>query len=308
MSTQLATKQQYMATSKLKARPPGEVIPKKPKILLYGPPGVGKTWFSLDFPQPYYIDTEGGASYKHYMDKLTKSGGQRMGPEDGSLDFATVIEQVQALATEKHGFGTLVLDSVTKLFNTSVANEAERLGDKDAFGASKKLPIAHMRRLVSWIQRLDMNVVLISHEKEEWGVNTKGDRVQIGKTFDCWDKLAYELDLTLAATKQGPSRYANVIKSRLQSFPDNERFPLDFAPFEERYGKEIIEKHAVPVVLASTEQVAEITRLLEVVKIDEKTIEKWKTAANAESFAEFTTEQADGVISHLNGKLNPAAK
>jgi len=296
-------------TSKLKAKPPGEVIAKKPKILIYGPPGVGKTWFSLDFPQPYYIDTEGGASYKHYMDKLTKSGGQRMGPEDGSLDFATVLEQVQALATEKnHGFNTLVIDSATKLFNTSVALEAERLGDKDAFGASKKPAIAYMRRLVSWIQKLDMNVILIAHQKEAWGINGKGDRVQTGVTLDCWDKLEYELDLSLAAIKQGPSRFITPIKSRLLSFPENERLPMEFAQFQERYGKEIISKEAVPIVLATEEQVKEIQRLLSIVKMDEKIIEKWKTAAGAETFEEFTTEQAAGVITALKAKVSGESK
>lgn len=86
-----------------------------------------------------------------------------MGPEEGALDFETVIGQLQALASEDHPFKTVVIDSITKLFNTAVANEAERLGAKDAFGASKKPAVAFMRRLVAWIQRLDMNVVLISH-------------------------------------------------------------------------------------------------------------------------------------------------
>jgi AAA domain len=47
--------------SRLAAIPPESVQPKKPKVLVFGPPGVGKTWASLDFPRVYYIDTEPGS-------------------------------------------------------------------------------------------------------------------------------------------------------------------------------------------------------------------------------------------------------
>ena len=127
-----------MAASKLKAKAPEEVQPGKTKGLIFGASGVGKTFFTLAFPAPYYIDTEGGADLRHYQERLKKAGGVYMGQEDGALDFAAIIEQIQALATEKHPYKTLIIDSITKVYQTAIANEAERLGDKDAFGASKK--------------------------------------------------------------------------------------------------------------------------------------------------------------------------
>ena len=214
--------------SKLKARAPEETKPGKSKILIYGPSGVGKTWFGLSFPRPYYFDTEQGADLKHYQKRLIEVGGRYMGPADGTLSFPTLIEQIQALATETHPFQTLVVDSITKLYQTCIAQEAERLGDKDAFGASKKPAIANMRRLVNWVSRLDMNVVFIAHETTEWGL-VNGNRSEIGKTPDVWDKLIYELHLTLAATKRGPERKATVRKSRLLGFPEGESFALDYA-------------------------------------------------------------------------------
>lgn len=292
----------------LKAKDPKAAEPSKPKMLIFGKPGVGKTWGALDFPSCYYIDTEGGADLAHYTDKLKRAGGVYMGPEDGSLDFSTVIEQFHDLATTKHGYKTVIVDSISKLFNTCIANEAERLGDKDAFGASKKPAIAYMRRLVAWVNRLDMNVLFIAHSKSEWGVDAKGERAEIGQTFDCWDKLEYELHLALEIYKQGPSRKARVRKSRLTGFPDASNFDWSFATFAERYGKDIIEKAATSISLATAEQVAEIERLLSLVKIEPATVEKWKSAANAEDFSEFTTAQADGVIKSLNNKLNPPTK
>jgi len=43
----------------LKAKLPEEVKATKPKFMIYGESGVGKTFFALDFPKPYLIDTEG---------------------------------------------------------------------------------------------------------------------------------------------------------------------------------------------------------------------------------------------------------
>jgi len=294
-----------MAT-KLKAKDPKAATPSKPKMLIYGKPGVGKTWQALDFPRCYYIDTEGGADLAHYTEKLIKSGGVYMGPGDGALDFQTVLEQFQALATEKHGFKTVIVDSISKLFATAIVQEAERLernGEKNEFSRDKKPAIAFMRRLVSWVNRLDMNVLFIAHSKSEWGLDGKGERTEIGQTFDCWDKLEYELHLALEITKQGPSRKARVRKSRLLGFPDGDVFAWAYERFAERYGKDIIEAEPTTITLANPEQLSELTHLLSVVKVDPATVEKWKTKAGAETFDEFTQEQADGVISYLKKTL-----
>ena len=290
--------------SKLKAKDPKAAEPSKPKILIFGKPGVGKTWWGLDFPSVYYIDTEGGADLSHYTDKLKKAGGVYMGPSDGSLDFHTVIEQFQALATETHKFKTVVVDSISKLFNVAVTLEAERLGDKDAFGASKKPAIAYMRRLVNWCSKLDMNVIFISHEKAEWGTDNRGERTQIGVTFDCWDKLEYELHLCLHAEKKGPQRTAKVRKSRLIGFPDQDVFPLDYHTFAQRYGQDVIESESKAIKLATKEQVAKVKELLENVRVSEDEVQKWFTKAGVESWDEMTAEQISKVTEFLKKKVN----
>lgn len=288
-----------MAKSKLKAVEPKSAEPKKPKILIYGKPGVGKTWASLDFPNVYYIDTEGGANMAHYTDKLKAAGGVYMGPEQGSLDFDTVIEQIQALATEDHGFKTVVIDSISKLFNTAIAVEAERLGDKDAFGASKKPAVSYMRKMINWLSRIDMNVILISHEKSEWGLNAKGERVEIGQTFDAWDKLEYELDLCLNVVKSGPNRTARVRKSRLTEFPDASSFPWSYSDFADKYGKEVIEKKSEALTLATPEQLDEIKHLLETVRLPEGQEDKWLKAAQVDGWEEMSTERIAKAIEHI---------
>lgn len=298
-----------MARTKLLAVSPTAVDPKKPKVLIFGPPGVGKTWASLDFPGVYYIDTEGGADLKHYRDKLLAAGGMYFGPEQGSLDFDTVIGQLEALATETHPYKTVVIDSITKLFATAISNEQQRLGDADQFGASKKQPIGKMKQLIKWLNRADLNAVVIAHEKDVWGQNDKGQQSVIGKSFDGWDKLEYELHLAMRISKIGSGkdakRFAHIGKSRLTGFPEGERIPWSYAEFAVRYGKDVIEKEVVPVVLASADEVAEANRLLGVVKLPDGTLDKWLLKAGAESLDEMNTEQIQAIITHLKGKLTP---
>lgn len=288
--------------SKLKAKAPELVKQGKIKAVLYGVSGVGKTTLALSFPAPYYFDVEGGAKGPQYRELLKKSGGAYMGPEDGTLSFDTLIDQMQALATEKHGFKTLIVDSLTKLFQSTIAAEAERLGDKDAFGASKKPAIAAMRRLVMWASRLDMNIWFICHETAEWGI-VNGQRAEIGRVADVWDKLIYELDLAVQATKRGPQRVALVKKSRLTGFPDADSFPLDYAEFAARHGKESVEASAETITLALPEQVAEVTKLLDLVKTDPADIQKWFDKANVASWPEMTSDQIAKVIEFLRKKI-----
>lgn len=300
----------------LKARHPDEVKPGHIHGAMFGKPGAGKTWFALSFPTPYYIDCEGGASLGHYMRRLKESGGAYYGVEDGSSDFSSLIGQIQALATEKHKYRTLVIDSVTKIYQLAIAKEQERLGEgKDVFGASKKPAIANMRRILMWISRLDMNVWFVAHQTAEWGM-VDGERKEIGVEADIWGKIAYELHLVLHV--QHPNRNlrtATVTKSRLVGFPEFDRFTLQdgerdvgYEEFAKRYGRDYIEAESVPIVLAMPAQLEMINRLTGIIKLSEAEIEKVLSRANAESYAELSSEQATKFIGWLKAKIDPKVR
>lgn len=288
----------------LKAKKPGESTPGKAKILLFGKSGAGKTWLSLDFPGVYYIDSEGGADLTHYQNKLKESGGVYMSVADGASDFPTVIDEIKALATESHNYKTVAIGSISKLWHTAIANEQERLErirQTDDFGKSKKPAIAYMRKLINWIHRLDMNVVFEAHEISEWGM-VKGERKEIGQTPDVWDKLVYELHLTLRIYKApgiSPIRYCRIKKSRLTGFPEGQEFECTYPNFAERFGADYIQREVVPIVLATQKQIAEINRLLEILKIDDEKINKFLTKSKVSEFKDLNSEQADQVINDL---------
>jgi hypothetical protein len=293
--------------SKLRAVAPKAAVPSRSKCLIYGNPGVGKTWTALDFPTVYYVDTEGGANLPHYTAKLEAAGGVYLGPSEGANEFATVLEQVQALATEDHPYRTLVIDSISKLFNDTVAREADRLatdGKKDEFGASKKPAVAYMRRLVSWLTRLDMNVILIAHAKDEYAPgDAKGERVVIGRTFDCWDKLEYELDLCLAIERRGASRVAVVRKSRLEGFPPTSNLPWSYDEFAARYGRDKLEAQAKAIELASRDMQAELMELLGRVRMPDDWLQKCLDAAGADRTADLTAEQISKMINAVKERI-----
>lgn len=291
--------QELIKMSKLKAVDPKSAKASKPKVLIFGKPGVGKTWTSLDFPNVYYIDTEGGADFSHYTDKLKKSGGAYFGIEQGSLSFDSVLEQVEALATEKHQYKTLVIDSISKIFSLEIAKEAERLGDKNAFGADKKPAVAYMRRLTSWLTRMDMNVILISHEKDLYGLDEKKQRNVIGVTFDAYDKLEYELHLCLNIFKQAGQHKARVTKSRLLGFKDTDVLEWSYNSFAERYGKNILEGEVKPIILATEQQLKELQELFALVKLPEGYEESCLKRGQAETWAEMDSDKVALVIADI---------
>lgn len=289
------------AGRKLSGVKPKEAKPRRPKILIYGRPGVGKTWTSLDFPNVYYIDTEGGADMAHYQSKLEASGGSYMGPGQGSLEFEKVIEEVISLATVQHPYKTLVIDSFSKLFSTAISESEEALRKADRkieFSVEKKEPIKKTRRLIAWLDKLDMNVIMICHEKALW---KNGEPA--GETFDGWDKLEYELHLALQILKTGPSRTAKVTKSRMLGFKDNDTFPWGYEEFAMRYGRDIIEGAVETLVLATEQQVEDLKKLIDVMHVDQPTVDKWLERAAAETLEEMAGEHIQACIDFLRAKL-----
>ncbi len=291
---------------RLKGVSPELIKPRKPKILIYGPSGVGKTTWALDFPDVFFIDVEGGATQPEYSAKLRKSGGLYLGPDEGAASFDEVMGEVKALCTERHDRKTLVIDSMTKLFANEIAREGDRLseaGKKNEFGADKRPAVAYMRQLVNWLTKINMNVILVCGEVAEWGMDSKGERIQVGQVFDCWPRLEYELDLAVQVVRQGSTRLGKIRKSRIAAFPQSSTFPWSYDEFSSRYGRDVVEEASEPVALATEEQLVEINRLLGIVKLDEGTVDRWLAAANASSWEEMEGAKVAKAIDHLKGKL-----
>lgn len=275
-------------------------VEKRMKCLFYGPPGAGKTTAAIQFPKPYLIDTERGAVNDQYVDLLNKAG--------GSYLFTTsadeLIAEVMALISEKHEYRTLIIDPLTVIYNDLIDRSAEKNGTE--FGRHKIEPDRKVKHLLTKLTQLDMNVIITSHAKDKWvrSKDAKGKdvAVQEGMTFDCYGRLDYLFDLVFEVGKRGKDRIGTVKKTRVVGFPEGEVFPFGYEEIARRYGKDVLERGAVPVLLATPEQIAELNELIEPRADRDTLLSKWLERAEAESLSELTREQIAKCIEHLTTK------
>ena len=125
-------------------------------------------------------------------------------------DFDELIQEVVSLLSIKHDYKTLIIDPLTTLYNDLIDKSAEKLKrlskDKDAtgteFGRHYVESNKKMKHLLNLLLRLDMNVIITSHSKNEYGNNM----VVLGQTYDCYKKLDYLFDLVFEVQKRGKER------------------------------------------------------------------------------------------------------
>lgn len=289
----------------LRAKSPTKVETRL-KMFVYGPAGVGKTTACLQFPKAYIIDTERGTSF--YDNVINKAGSVVL----QTLNVDEIKEELKALATEKHTYKTLIIDPVTQVYNNTQEKwtrtfeqyaKSEKEKDVQDFGmrywAKVKGDFKGLQRLML---ALDMNVIVTSHQKDVYGTGFS----KIGVTFDSMKGDDYLFDLVFRVERKNGDLMAYKVKERAEI--GKERFPAEFIwsyeNFCKFYGKEIIEKDATPVVMATAEQVAKITRLVEIVKIDDEILNKWYAKADVDSFAEMTGEQISKCIEFVEKKIS----
>lgn len=281
----------------LKVKSPTLVKPSKPKFILSGKSGVGKTFFMLDFEKPFVIDVEGGATEPQYVEKMKAVGAGYMGKDEGSQDFKTVIEQIKELATTKHEYKTLIIDSFSKLYNLTAAIAEETVGS--SYAADKKEAQKPTRQLQIWMDKLDMTIALVCHSKDEW---SKGQPTG-ATTFDGWQKLEYDLNLWIEMIITGRQRSIVVRKSRLSGFALGNSYPADYATFAKLYGKDILDKAPETVTLAAKDQITEIKRLMEIFNISDEDQKKGLKKYDVDDLTELSAEQAVQMIATLNARL-----
>lgn len=295
----------------LKGKKPVVNQNQRVKCMISGKSGVGKTSFALDFPKPYFIDTEGGAVREQYVKRLEASDGAYFGKEEGSQNFDAICEEVKQLATTPHDFKTLVIDSFSHVYIMEAAKAEEKLGNE--FGRDKKEANRPSRRLMNWLNNIDMNVILICHQKDKWErTNGKGGKEQVvsaGTTFEGYDKLEYILDLwvEIEKTKNG-ARLFNIKKSRIEQLPQDEVFPLDYKKFEEVFGSKNINREAVKLELANDDQIATVTKLTEILNVPHETIVKWFEKVGVDSWSDMQSKTIESIINQLKSKFEEVKK
>jgi len=271
-----------------KGRKPETVKPRRLKMMVSGKAGSGKTFGALGFPKLFFIDTEGGATEPEYTASLQKSGALYMGIDEGSQSSISVIEAFRDLHVQKHDRLTVCVDSLTKWFNIQTQIAEEQHGSE--YGIDKKKALPWMRKLIRYFGLIDMNVILICHSKANYT-----DGQPDGTTFDCWDKLEYELDLWFEVTREGGKYIATVLKSRVAAFPLGHRVPWNFDSLADLYGRTDVEKSSVVGNKSHLLQ-----KLIMESDVPDETVTKWLMAANVDFIDDLNDEQTTKCIDWIN--------
>lgn len=274
----------------LRARKP-EAVTKRLKLFLFGPAGVGKTTAAIQFPNSYIIDAERGA--ENYDRLITASGSSVF----QTTDIHEVIQEVKSLLTEKHDFRTLVIDPITPLYNDLLEKCEYKVGTD--FGRHYGEANKTMKRLANLIMALDMNVVVTAHAKKEYGQNL----AVLGQTFDGWRQLDYWFDLVMELGKKGKKRFAKVVKTRVDSFPDEDVFEWSYEAIRKRYDVAMLEKEAEAMSLATGQQVQQIKELLSIVRLPDGTVEKWFAKAGVDVWEDMPADTIQKCIDYVKNRL-----
>lgn len=275
------------------------------KALVYATHGVGKTHLCCSFPGVYYIDTENLEDYPHFVKMIIDNKGDLIKLNE----ISEIINEVKELLQTKHKYKTLVIDSISFPIGWLSQLEAERLQKKapstegTEFGAN----LAKAKRLVYQLgillSRLDMNVIVVSHEKTKY---EKGE--EIGKSFDVNDKLAYSLGAVLHMQLRGTSRKLRIEKSRYKQLKTGETIDFDdgYAVLEKAFGKDVFVRESKEQTLATKEQIGRLQGLIRTLNVPMETTNKWLQGAEASDFSEMESVKIEKCIEHLRAKIEVA--
>lgn len=129
---------------------------KAPRVMLYGPHGLGKTTFGAQAPNPIFILTEDGLgtlTVPHFPLAKTE---------------AEVLEAIGVLYNDEHEFHTVVIDSLDWLDSLIWADINEKYEAKDlAYGKGAVIAAERWRVILDGLNALrndrGMAVILLAH-------------------------------------------------------------------------------------------------------------------------------------------------
>jgi len=155
--------------------------PLKVIMTIYGEPGVGKTTMASQMETPYFICTERGQSFVKYI-------GTRVN------NWRDVREQITALCEEEHAFKTVVIDTVSALWDMLVDEVCRENNwghlSEGSFKAYDLCKIK-MSKMLGYLSQQEFGIVLLGHEviKETEYLGVKKEVYRPQMIVTCWNVI-----------------------------------------------------------------------------------------------------------------------
>lgn len=131
-------------------------------LLLYGPPGIGKTTFFASFPQALFLLTEPGKPSGAYI--FNESAG-------GVTDWSVMEAAVKLLEKDKSRFKNVVIDTLDEAYEmcqrfVCKAAGVEHPHDANDYGKTWDAVTRAFKNMFARIRRTGRGLYLTSHAKE----------------------------------------------------------------------------------------------------------------------------------------------
>ena len=274
---------------------------KRFKAIIFGEPSTFKTFTSIQFPNPYLIDTEGGAKHDQYVDMINEKNGAVLETDE----LNQIVKNVQSLATEQHPYKTLIIDSATILYKIWCDEGESTVGN--VWAAHTKYAEKKLRHLYDWLRRIDMNVIVIAHSRKKYEsrYNAKGklEVVDVGNQADLQKGIDYAFDLIIEVKRENNKRIAKIYKSRITEFKENDIFEFDYPNLTKRYDENALSRALTPDELATPEQIDKLQHLISILHIQDSEVAAWLRKAKADSIANMHVKYVVKCIEALNKKV-----
>ena len=264
-------------------------------LLIAGESGSGKSFFVANLKNALIFDTDIGGGLAYADARIQANGSERI--EAGT--YLEVLEEIKRRRSSLKDITTLAIDHLTTLQQEAVIRHNPT--GEDDFGRSYDRAAREWRKIREFVRVGNFTLVCTSHLKNKYE-----KKKVTGMTADASKNIEGDFQMVLHLDKGKFPPVARVNKWRRD--PDDPRgavpacFPLTVDCVSKIHGYPLNDaRHETP--MASGPQVAEIQRLISVVKLPEGMVAKWMAKAKAESWEDFTQPDIQKCIDYLTGLM-----
>lgn len=203
---------------------------KTVKQIIYGLPGVGKSTYAAEAPNPFFICTDGNFEWLGL-------------PDENHIRVSTwkqakeIINNIVLNKPEYNNFKTIVVDLIEDLYVWAEDEFCKRegiihIGDYKSMGAGYSVVRKEFFATISKLLSIDKNVILLSHEADKPGKTKAGadtythvpsDKMSLTKQ---WNDIEGQVRYCLRAFTQDEEENGRVRKKRY----------LSLIPAQDEYG------------------------------------------------------------------------